>query len=507
MDKRDTEEGKGSLHRVTVSRRRFLLGAAGVAGAGLLAACGSTPSAPAPAPTTGAAAPAAPAAPAATAASGAAAPAVPAAFGAYKPLKTYPSGTTINVLVSASHGQFGPLWSLLPDWQNLTGIKVNLTQVPTSDLRQKIMQDLQLGTGTYDQIEFPDDTFGPAQQYMAPLEPFFQSEGIDLEKWKKDQVPWSVQAVTFDGKMKYHPFYSGCNGVAYRESLLKDPKEQADFKQKFGYDLPLPPKSMKEFIDLAKHFTRPNLWGLVFPGQGETAQNVMEAFTFLNGVTYVDEQNHSLWGPKHPENKPKVSEAAKYMQDFIYTHKVAPPEVTGMTSTETTAFYQSGKAAMVMDVIYLGWNDYRKPNVQQVIGNSGSFKIPALTPGSGTMPFYWSRGITQSSKNKEASWELLRWLMHPDSLKLALQKGTGVFVPTSMPLLDWAASSSIVPQGVADAVKEATFYRLNAAVPQARTVVRKYTEQITLSKITPDQYTEQCGNDIENLMVQAGLVK
>ncbi|HET7034715.1 MAG TPA: extracellular solute-binding protein, partial [Thermomicrobiaceae bacterium] len=214
-----------------IDRRRLLQGAAGAAALGLGARQGLTlPSA-------------------------LAQEASPVA-GAYTPLQTYPDGTAIDVLVSASHQQFSPLWNSLDAFKDKTGIQVNLSQTPTSDLRQQIAQSLQLGGQVFANIEVPDDTFGPSAQYMTSLEPFITAEGMSLDDWKAQFVPWSIDAVTQSGEVKYYPFYSGANAIAYRKDLLEDPDEQAAFEQAFGHPMPLPPQSMQDLIDIAKHFTR-----------------------------------------------------------------------------------------------------------------------------------------------------------------------------------------------------------------------------------------------------------
>jgi multiple sugar transport system substrate-binding protein len=477
---RDTRNAAANHLRV-LDRRRLLQGAATAAALGLGARNGLT-------------------LPAALAQE-----ASPVAGEAYAPLQTY-EGMTINVLVSASHQQFTPLWNSLDTFREETGIQVNLSQTPTSDLRQQIAQSLQLGGQVFENIEFPDDTFGPSAQYMTSLEPYIEAEGVSLDDWKARFVPWSVESVTHEGVIKYYPFYSGANAIAYRRDLLEDPAEQEAFESEFGYALPLPPQSIQELIDLATHFTRDGLWGLVFPGTGETGQNVMESLIFLNGVTYVDEQNHSLWGPAHTENQPKVAESAKLVQDLIREFQVTPEQVTGMTTNETTAYYQTGEAAMLLDIIYLPWNEFKQENVVAQIGESGSFAIPALTEGAGTIPFYWSRGIPDASPNKDAGWEFMRWVMHPESLQLSLREGQGVFVPTDTEVLAWAEENNIVPTGVADAIRGATFYRMNPAIPQARQIVRAHYERLTLGETSPEQFAVGSGAEIEQLMVDAGLV-
>lgn len=419
----------------------------------------------------------------------------------------FPPGTALNVLVSASHQQFNPDWDALPQFEQQSGIRVTLTKIPTSDIRQRMMQDFQLGTSTFDNAEVPDDTLGAAQQYFTPLDPLLRHDGVDIVQWKKQFVPWAVQAATFGGEVKYWPFYAGTVAIAYRQDLFNDPKSRADFKAKFGYDFPFPPKTVAQFVDLAKFFTSGGRWGVVFPGAGETGENIMEQWIFESGLQYLDTKGHSMWGPAHPENIPIVARAAGILQDLVYKDKVAPPDVTGMTTSESSTFYESGKAAMLMDLIYLPWNAINQSNVTGRIGKSGSFEVPATKPGAGGIPFYWMRGVSQSSKHKDASYAFLKWLMPDDMQKLALTKGVGVYVPVKISLLDWAAQNNVVPVGVADGVKHAQFYRINAAVPRAREIVRKYNEQLMLNRITPQQFAQESGAEIEGLLKQMGYAK
>src|SRR5581483_8305135 len=46
-------------------------------------------------------------------------------------------------------------------------------------------------------------------------------------------------------------------GFAYRKDLFEDPKEKADFKAKYKYDL-APPKTWPQLRDIAEFFTRPD---------------------------------------------------------------------------------------------------------------------------------------------------------------------------------------------------------------------------------------------------------
>jgi multiple sugar transport system substrate-binding protein len=421
-------------------------------------------------------------------------------------------GTTLNVLSSSGHRQLDPIWNRLNDLEQETGIKVNLTRVPTAEIRQKIMQDLAMGTGQFDVYEPPDDTIFSASQYLAPLEPYIKRDFGSVEAWGKYTVPWALKAAAIRGDVRCHPYYSGTVAAAYREDLWKDAKNRADFKAKFGYELPTPPKNWKELIDAASFFTRQEkgeqLWGVVFPGKQDPGLNIFEMTLFEEGVEYLDDQNHALWGPKHPENQPTVTKVAGYLQDLIYKYKVAPTTIPGMATNESVDLYLNGKAAMIVDLIYFAWNEFTSKKVTDRIGKSISFEVPSSTgAGKGGIPFYWMWGINDKSAKKDAAWECVRWILREDNMKLALTKGIGVFVPTDTRIGDWAASENVLPPAIVAAIKRAQVYRLNPQIGQVRNTVRISVEKLDLKELTPEQFTQQSGNAVEQLMVSTGLAK
>jgi len=421
-------------------------------------------------------------------------------------------GTTLNVLSTSGHRQLDPIWNKTSELEQETGIKIALTRIPVGEIRQKIMQDLAMGTGQFDAYEIPDDTIFSASQYLTPLEPYIKRDFGSVDAWGKTTVPWALKAAAILGDVRVHPFYCGAVAAAYREPLFADAKNRSDFKARFGYDLPTPPKSWKELIDAATFFTRQEkgeqLWGLVFPGKQDPGLNVFEELLFQEGVLFLDDQNHSLWGPKHPENHATVKKVAEFLQGLIYRNKVAPTTIPGMATNECTDMYVNGKAAIVMDLIYFAWNEITSKKVTDRIGKSASFEIPGSSGiGKGGRPSYWMWGIATKSEKKDAAWEFLRWFMRDENLKLALTKGTGVFIPTDTRLGDWAASENILPPAVVGAVKRDQVYRLNPQIGQVRNTIRVFVEKLDLNDLTPDQFVQQSGNAVEQLMINTGLAK
>lgn len=422
------------------------------------------------------------------------------------------AGTTITVLGTASHRQYAPTLEKISEFEKQTGAKVNVVQLPSLDFHAKIMRDMLLKTGKYDVLEVPDTLFPSLFPYMASIDTFVRAQGIDLEEWKKQFAPWAISATTFHGELKFYTYYSGTPSGAYRKVLFEDPTEKAAFKQKYGYEL-APPKTWKQLVDVASFFTRDtdgdgtiDQWGLIFSGSGLSGSNFFETFLFKSGLTHQDEEGYCMWGPKYPENQETVRKAAEFIVNLHRKWKVAPPAVIAMATSEVADFYMSGKAAMVIDLIYFMWDDIISPEVVARIGPSGEFRAPPLDEGG--IPFHWAWGISEDSRHKEAAWEFLKWFLSDENIKLDIAKGIGTFIPTKLRLAKWGAEKGFLARAGVEEVAHAKFYPLHPATSDVRNaVIPAITEELQLGKITPGEFVEKTAFQLERLMLERGLLK
>ena len=415
------------------------------------------------------------------------------------------AGQTITVLVSGGHRQFDPIWNgELQKWEAQTGITVNLQKVDTVNILPTFLRDSQLGQCTFDNVEMLDGGTAAAAPYMADLGEFLTADGSSVDQLASTQVGWATKAMTFDGKLKFYPFYSGAKAVAYRKDLFEDPANQAAFQTEFGYALPEPPTTMQQVADLAKFFTKDGNYGIVFSGSGDPGGTTLSDLSFRNGVGgFQDDNGNALFGPAHPDNAAKVTQAAQWLSDLI-KNGYAPSTLTAMQTTDTASLFTSGKVAMDYDHIYLSWSALNDPS-SAVAGKVGSFEIPSFVQGQGGIPFYWGRGIPECSQHKAASWAFTKWIMSPDIQKLALSKGTGVYVPTDTDLLAWATSQNIIPQGVADAVTHAQYYKITPVTNSIRNDIGIPEAEKLFGGADPTSLVTDFGNQVQQAAVDAGL--
>lgn len=417
-------------------------------------------------------------------------------------------GQTIKVLISSGHKQFTPVLDRIGEFEAATGITVELDPVGTVDIEGAIIRDMTLGGCTYDNVEILDGAMPVASQYMADLGTFLEKDGTSTKELLAGQAGWTEKAMTFDGALKYYPFYSGAKGIAYRVDLFEDPANQAAFQDKYGYALPLPPKTVAQLDDLAEFFTKDGMYGIVFSGVGDSAETTLADVVFRSGVAgYQDEKGNALWGPEHPENQAAVTKAANWLTGLV-DKGYAPTDVRAMQTGEATSYYTDGKAAMIYDHIYLPWAQFSADNVTSVIGETKSFEPPSFKEGAGGMTFFWGRAIPECSKHKAASWEFMKWIQSDDMLKLALTEGTGVFVPTDLDLLKWSVDQGVLPSGVADAVEHSPGYTITIATGRIRQAVNlPLVEKVMQGELSGAEYAATSGERIQKEAREFGLVK
>ena len=172
-------------------------------------------------------------------------------------LKSKPyKNTTINVMVLRS--AVGDCVEYhAPRWEEETGAHVNITKIPIDTLHQEIFADLK-GPGQYDAYQtaawFYGDFFTSEEPAIVEIAPFLKDPKYPY--WDPDQfLPAMKRLYTWQGKLYGVLFDADAQILYYRKDVLGNADYQEKFKSKLGYDLPNPPKTMKEMHDVASFFT------------------------------------------------------------------------------------------------------------------------------------------------------------------------------------------------------------------------------------------------------------
>jgi multiple sugar transport system substrate-binding protein len=347
-------------------------------------------------------------------------------------------GTTLNVIGEAT-ANTQIIEKLLPEFEEKTGITVNLEQAPYDSLVQKAVLDFTTKKGNYDVLSIPYEYLGAfaEKKYIAPQNDFLtkDAEGAGSDFSADDVIPalWEASSKWKDNWYGL-PSNSAVMMMFYRKDLFENGEEKAAFKDEYGYDL-APAKTWEQYRDIAEFFDRP---------KGEMAGG-KELTDALHGVTVAGKRhvatvlewmNYS-WGYGgdlfDDSGQPAINSAAN-VEALDYEKEItafAPSGYTSATWDETTADLQQGLAAQAIT-----WGDtagaMEDKSASKVVGKMGYANIPVKNEGDEPEAHLgsWTYAINANSENEEAGRLYMAWALSK-SVQTALAEQGGLPALTS----------------------------------------------------------------------------
>jgi ABC-type glycerol-3-phosphate transport system substrate-binding protein len=321
---------------------------------------------------------------------------------------------TINILMeTVPDTQF--IKDLLPEFKAATGIDVEIEAISYIDMHSKLVPQLTSPSGGYDAIVV--DFYWVAEftkaGWLMPLDELIAKDGVDTSVY----VPSLFSLVGKVNDVTYMlPFYNYSMGIIYRKDLLADPKEQADFKAKYGADLKIP-TTWAEYRQQVEFFTRDtdgdgnrDFYGTINQGQrGDCICMQWSNYLYANGGQYHDANWKATFN----------SEAGlKAVEDF--KNDIAQHGPTGSESycfDEANSVFAQGKAYsfVTFNILLSGFDD---PASSQVVGKADIAPNPVGGLNGG-----WGWAIPNSSANKDAAWTFIKWVESKDIVKKRTMAG------------------------------------------------------------------------------------
>lgn len=174
------------------------------------------------------------------------------------------AGETLTITWEAGLQALDPLNFSGPKWEELTGVKIQVIEIPISELFTKTVAEHRAGTGAYDMLNVVP-AWMPDLVTAGVLEPL--DEFVDKYNYRdelQDIAPtYRDNQMTYGGKIYGLPDDGDVLILYYRTDLFGDAENQKAFKDQYGYDL-APPKDWQQFHDISKFFTdahAPKLYG------------------------------------------------------------------------------------------------------------------------------------------------------------------------------------------------------------------------------------------------------
>lgn len=295
---------------------------------------------------------------------------VAAAVPAFSQDKPY-EGVTVNVMTFTGPQIAEPLQRRAPDFEKLTGAKVNVATVPFSDLYTKLLTDWSSGTNSIDAAVF-------APQWMVDyvsgnfLEDLTDRVAADKDIQADDIAPFfrdfsqkyggKTYMLTLDGD--FHMLY-------YRTDVLKDA----------GLE---PPKTWDDYVAVAKSLNSKDMNGDGTPDYGSciSKKRNAQAYWFITSVAgpYIQSKGTNQGAFFDTKDmKPLVNNEAfaKALDIYKETTNYGPPDEINLDVGDTRSLFVAGRCALSLD-----WGDIGTlaidPTSSKVIDKVGA----SLTPGS-----------------------------------------------------------------------------------------------------------------------------
>ena len=368
-------------------------------------------------------------------------------------------GTKITVLTLDSGvrgGISGPIHSLRPIWEDLSGGKLEIALTPITDLYAKMMLDLRQGTGLYDSIIVGAFFYGDlvADDYIVPIDDYMSSD--EYPQWTYDSMPASLKNLHTWKGVGYGVLNDADGQVLYyRRDVLNDPKWQAAFKEETGKDMQVPPRTWQQLLEISQFFAGKN-WDDKDPDPdhgtvlhlkvGEQGhyhfQSLSASFAMTPGEL---DRYHNVYWFDPTDMKPLIDSPGhvKALEFLLDLHKTGPAAQVGWSLGEAWDYFLRGKSVFVFS-----WGDVgslcQDEERSKIKGVCGSAILPTSDvhwdhengkwvetsdpqPVGNTTGGSWHGVVSAFSENPEAAYSFLSLMaIKPVSVWNANNGWTGV---------------------------------------------------------------------------------
>lgn len=323
-------------------------------------------------------------------------------------------------------------------WEKETGVEIDIVGLPNTEAFPKIMQDITTKTGAFDTYMFAWNNVGDfaeagglvnMDEFVAKHKPDFSDpergyvggeQGVELLA----KYNGSYYCISLDGDFQTWIF---------RKDLFEDPKEQADFRARYGYELEYP-KTWQQLDNMSEFFHRPDKgligisdlrnqgWGYTNWYQRYASMGIPNQFLFSeDGEPLID-------------SEAGVSATREYINSLKWHH------ADGLTWSWPEQYGNMAEGGTAMTCAFSNmpkFLDNPANEGSKVVGKLAS----ALPPGRihdqylvrrSVLWYNISAGISTQSEHPEAAYLLLQWLGSSRTYSWMTANPGGYFDPFQM---------------------------------------------------------------------------
>ncbi|QHQ35112.1 extracellular solute-binding protein [Algicella marina] len=321
---------------------------------------------------------------------------------------------------------------LAPQFEELTGIRVDVETTSWDQMFDKAIKDMEAGTGIYDMVYIEQDIIYSylARDFLTDLTTLL-GDNPDLQAPTYSEDNFTTFADYFkddEGHLYGVPMEAFIKVYLYRKDLFEDADIQAAFKEKTGRDL-APATTHDEYAEIAQFFTDwgkendMDLWGTTAQAHtGHVAswyeyfESIAPTFGVYNWGIDADNNYAASVENGGEMNSDTAKEALTW---WLSMRDIAPPESVQSTWTEVGTTFGAGRAAQ--GLVYgenAGW--IAADDTKSLVVGKVGVAMPPLADGildeveggEGYVGYYdgGAFGLPTTSKQKEAAALFLQYI-------------------------------------------------------------------------------------------------
>ena len=325
------------------------------------------------------------------------------------------AGETLTITWEAPLQALDPLTHSGPIWEELTGVRIHVVEVPINELFTKSIAEHRARTGAYDMLNVVPAWMSDMVRagVLEPLDSYIDKYGYREEL--QDIAPaYRDNQMTYGDQIYGLPDDGDVFLLYYRTDLFGDEANQTAFREAYGYGL-APPKTWDEFYDISKFFTD--------TGGGDLYGSALILSPGL--VHYLYEMRLRTAGgrffsPETMDSQINSDIAVAVLEDMVRQLDNMPPGAAGWGPIEVLNAWLAGELAMQIWWPPLGrWSAGYGADTNAlswlpestVAGNVGY----ALPPGGHPeLAAGFALSVSSSSDNKELAYLFAQWLNSRD---------------------------------------------------------------------------------------------
>lgn len=290
-------------------------------------------------------------------------------------------GETLTVL--SLSGEYADAARMIaPEFEAVTGAKVEVVDYPYETLHEQALLDLTSYIGTYDVINMDSRWDGEFAVYLEPLDDYVARDKYDMSVWIENVLancgPWQDTLIGM-------PTSCAPNVFAYRTDLLPD-----------GI-----PDTWQEYRRVLTSVNRPyeGTYGATVCRDDAQMGSLFNCVLWSMGGSWADEE----WNVTISSLETRTALGHMYAMKNLYD-----PAGAQWTAEESIQAFLEGKAAVCET--WPNWELLQKADdsaQSEIVGKWALDVIPHDKTGS-TLMSAWDTAIAAASRNKDLAWEWIK---------------------------------------------------------------------------------------------------